>query len=377
MELLTILWGASVLGAGSFFASGLATQAMLARRRPGASEVVEPSPTASQPQLVALEASLARAAFDARAHGERANALDAALVRSAQDVRTQAERASALELSLARVGDEARANLERASALEASLTKAKQELEKQRARATTLESSLARANDEVAAQRQRAGAIESSQGQRRVEQDAQVERARVLEVELRRTQQTGKRVELELAEVRRALAAAEQRAEESSTRAGSLAQQLEDAVAERTRVVMRARASAPQVVVPRAADVDTVEANLAACLGTLADECGYEVVVLSDAQGLLLAGVGDEQVQSTVAALSSVARELTTRAAEFVALQPVLLEVTDEAGRTLRIRLFQWEQESIALASFGAGRIEPTRQEETVITVFPTLMAAS
>jgi hypothetical protein len=100
-------------------------------------------------------------------------------------------------------------------------------------------------------------------------------------------------------------------------------------------------------------------------------------VVLSDAQGLLLAGVGDNEIQGTIAALSSVARELTTRAAEFVELRPKLIEVTDDAGRTLRIRLFQWEQEPIALASFGIGHGEPTREEETVITVFPTLMAAS
>jgi hypothetical protein len=122
---------------------------------------------------------------------------------------------------------------------------------------------------------------------------------------------------------------------------------------------------------------DTVESSLSARLGTFAHECGYEVVVLSDAQGLLLAGVGDEQVQGTIAALSSVARELTTRAAEFVELRPKLIEVTDDGGRTLRIRLFQWEQEPIALASFGTGHTEPTQEEETVITVFPTLMAAS
>jgi hypothetical protein len=122
---------------------------------------------------------------------------------------------------------------------------------------------------------------------------------------------------------------------------------------------------------------DTVESSLAARLGTFADECGYEVVVLSDAQGLLLAGVGDEQVQGTIAALSSVARELTTRAAEFVELRPKLIEVTDDAGRTLRIRLFTWEQEPIALASFGMGHTEPTEEEETVITVFPSLMEAS
>ncbi|MBC8074095.1 MAG: hypothetical protein IAG13_37595 [Deltaproteobacteria bacterium] len=358
MDLLTILWGASVLGAGSFFACGLATHATLMRRRgratdPLATAPPEPHARPDAQQLAALEASLARAAFDARTHGERA---------------------SALEVSLARMGQEAQANGQRASTLESSLAQAKLEMDKQRARATTLEAALARANETVAAQRQRTATVESSHQERRGEQDAQREQALKVEAELQRTLQTAKRVELELAEVRRTLAAAEQRSEESTHRAGALALQLEEALAERTRV---RKGMAPHAVPARAPDTDTVEANLAASLGTLADECGYEVVVLSDAQGLLLAGVGDEQVQGTVAALSSVARELTTRAAEFVALHPVLLEVTDVDGRTLRIRLFEWEQESIALASFGAGRIEPTRQEETVITVFPTLMAAS
>jgi hypothetical protein len=251
------------------------------------------------------------------------------------------------------------------------------------ARCVELEHALTRANDSLRGEVVRAGSIAD---ELRTLQLASQSLVPASEVEALRNQlaEAQRRVAADAAAQRRALVSAEVRARKIET-------ELEAARARVTAMgseLASARAARPVAPTPTAkkatsrprpvakAGGDTVELNLAAQLGSLASECGYDVVVLSDAQGLLLAGVGDEQTQGTIAALSSVARELTTRAAEFVELRPKLIEVTDDGGRTLRIRLFQWEQEPIALASFGVGHTEPTREEDTLITGFPAVMAS-
>jgi hypothetical protein len=327
MDVLVLLWSASVFAAISFFAAGLATHAAMVRRRSTPVLAQGPDPQArarehaARTRIAELEAGLAAASamrddqlagsaeVARRAEAELAR-VRTALVTAERGAATAEQRATAAELRATTLERRATVSDQRATVAEQRATVAEQ-------RATALE--------------QRANAAE--------------QRAVSLDGELVSTQARVTALDAEI---------------------------LAKAAPKRAPAPVRTRH-------PLAANrqEDTVEGSLAGCLGTFADECGYEVVVLSDAQGLLLAGVGDNEIQGTIAALSSVARELTTRAAEFVELRPKLIEVTDDAGRTLRIRLFQWEQEPIALASFGIGHGEPTQEEETVITVFPTLMAAS
>jgi hypothetical protein len=348
MDLVTTLWIASVLGAASFFICGLASHAALARR-----QSIEPAPAQPDPRLPIVESALARATHDAQAHAARAAALEHELAQA----RTQAT-ARDRELAQARAQAAAHAHEQTAAATRThELTQAQQQLQREvtgaRAQASALVRELAQAKEQHArelAQAKGQGARELAQANEQLAREL----AQTKEQHIRELTQKEKYAR-ELVRAKEETAA--------------LVKQLADA---KKPVAKPARAR-PRPEISR----DTLEANLSAQLGSLAEECGYEVVVLSDEQGLLLAGVGDEHAQGTIAALSSVARELSTRAAEFVALQPVVLEVAADDGRKLRVRLFQWEKESIALASFGASRIAPAEEEESVITVFPTLMAAS
>ena len=333
MDLITTLWIASVLGAASFFVCGLASHAALARRR-----MPEQAPAQPDPRLPIVESALARATHDAQAHAARAAALEQELVQS-------------------------------------------------RAHATARDRELAQARAQAASHsheqtQSAARAHEQTQAQQQLQREVTGARAQAAAL-VRELSQTKEQHGRELAQVKEQLAQTKEQHVRELTQKEKYARELVR-LKEETAALARQLADSKKPSVPPARvrprpeiSRDTLEANLSAQLGSLAEECGYEVVVLSDEQGLLLAGVGDEHAQGTIAALSSVARELSTRAAEFVALQPVVLEVAAVDGRKLRVRLFQWEQESIALASFGACRIAPAEEEESVITVFPTLMAAS
>jgi hypothetical protein len=329
MDVLVILWSASVFAAVSFFAAGLATHAAVARRR------------------AATTGGWNEGLDDSRAREQharmRAAELDATVTRVQEELRMESGRAHML-------GEELRLLRETAAAKDGRAKEAEARASAAETRASAAESHATAADTRASAAETRAAGAESriAAAERRAVHAEN--RATVLEKKSAAT-------ELELDGLKQRVAAL-------------------DAELATARPIKPKRTRPPGAVVTELHG-DTVESSLAARLGTFADECGYEVVVLSDAQGLLLAGVGDEQVQGTIAALSSVARELTTRAAEFVELRPKLIEVTDDVGRTLRIRLFQWEQEPIALASFGMGHTEPTAEEETVITVFPSLMEAS
>jgi hypothetical protein len=254
--------------------------------------------------------------------------------------------------------------------------------ERAEARCAELEHALAHATESLRGESARAQSIGDEL--RTLQAAAQsLVPAGVVEALRHQLAEAQRRVAADAAAQRRSLVSAEARAKKIETeleaaraRITTMSSELDAARAAKLPARTSAPKRSPARPRPTAAAKDTVELNLNAQLGSLASECGYDVVVLSDAQGLLLAGVGDEQTQGTIAALSSVARELTTRAAEFVELRPKLIEVTGDGGRSLRIRLFQWEQEPIALASFGVGHTEPTREEDTVITVFPAVMAS-
>jgi predicted nucleic acid-binding Zn-ribbon protein len=343
MDVLVILWSASVFAAVSFFAAGLATHAAMARRR------------------AAPEVGASEAVDDARAREQHAH-----------------RRAAELESTMARVQEELRMQSERVRLASDELERTRAAAQRSEAELAKLRTTAAAADHRVTTAETRASAAETRASA--AETRASAADGRASAAETRASAAEGR------------IAAAESRAVHAENRATVLEKKIaatelelggmKERIAALDTELAIARPAKPKPAPARRAVVtelhgDTVESSLAARLGTFADECGYEVVVLSDAQGLLLAGVGDEQVQGTIAALSSVARELTTRAAEFVELRPKLIEVTDETGRSLRIRLFQWEQEPIALASFGMGHTEPTAEEETVITVFPSLMEAS
>jgi hypothetical protein len=342
MDVLVLLWSASVFAAVAFFAAGLATHASVLRRR-------------STPMSSADATAFDEVLSQRRQAQMRCVELEAALARTHENAQREDGRAATLA---EKVG-----SLHAAAQLLVPATEV-QELH------TRLAETSRRTTSDLAAQHRQKDELA------RAVTNAEA-RAQSMERELHSTKQQLEGAKQQLEGAKQQLEGTKQQLEGATQQLVTLADELATERSARPKRVRPARTRPASTGVVAGIGNDTVESSLAARLGALADECGYEVVVLSDAQGLLLAGVGDEQVQGTIAALSSVARELTTRAAEFVELRPVLIEVTDDVGRTLRIRLFQWEQEPIALASFGMGHPEPTQEEETVITIFPTLMAAS
>jgi hypothetical protein len=120
---------------------------------------------------------------------------------------------------------------------------------------------------------------------------------------------------------------------------------------------------------------NTLEAGLKRHLsGLLAREPGV-IAVLSDENGFPLAGVGSDQQQEGVSVLTSLAQELAFRVKEFVDLERIeRLELADVAGRSLRVRLFDWETQPLALACLGRRSLVANPDEELVVTAFPKLL---
>jgi hypothetical protein len=120
---------------------------------------------------------------------------------------------------------------------------------------------------------------------------------------------------------------------------------------------------------------NTLEAGLKRHLSSLlAHEPGV-IAVLSDENGFPLAGVGSDQQQEGVSVLTSLAQELAFRVKEFVDLERIeRLELADAAGRALRVRLFDWESQPLALACLGKRSLVANPDEELVVTGFPKLL---
>jgi DNA repair exonuclease SbcCD ATPase subunit len=120
---------------------------------------------------------------------------------------------------------------------------------------------------------------------------------------------------------------------------------------------------------------DTLEASLKQHLsGLLAREPGL-IAVLSDDNGFPVAGVGTDQQQEGVSVLTSLAQELAFRVKEFVDLERIeRIELADAAGRALRVRLFDWETQPLALACLGKRSLVANPDEELVVTAFPKLL---
>jgi DNA repair exonuclease SbcCD ATPase subunit len=126
----------------------------------------------------------------------------------------------------------------------------------------------------------------------------------------------------------------------------------------------------------RVADSEnTLEASLKQHLsGLLAREPGL-IAVLSDDNGFPVAGVGTDQQQEGVSVLTSLAQELAFRVKEFVDLERIeRIELADAAGRALRVRLFDWETQPLALACLGKRSLVANPDEELVVTAFPKLL---
>jgi len=119
----------------------------------------------------------------------------------------------------------------------------------------------------------------------------------------------------------------------------------------------------------------TLEASLKLHLGNLlAREPGL-IAVLSDDNGFPVAGVGTDQQQEGVSVLTSLAQELAFRVKEFVDLERIeRMELADVAGRSLRIRFFDWETHPIALACLGKRSLAANPEEERVVAAFPKLL---
>lgn len=120
---------------------------------------------------------------------------------------------------------------------------------------------------------------------------------------------------------------------------------------------------------------NTLEASLKQHLsGLLGREPGL-IAVLSDDNGFPVAGVGTDQQQEGVSVLTSLAQELAFRVKEFVDLERIeRIELADAAGRALRVRLFDWETQPLALACLGKRSLVANPDEELVVTAFPKLL---
>jgi hypothetical protein len=120
---------------------------------------------------------------------------------------------------------------------------------------------------------------------------------------------------------------------------------------------------------------NTLEAGLKQHLsGLLAREPGL-IAVLSDDNGFPVAGVGTDQQQEGVSVLTSLAQELAFRVKEFVDLERnERMELADAAGRALRVRLFDWETQPLALACLGKRSLVANPDEELVVSAFPKLL---
>jgi hypothetical protein len=120
---------------------------------------------------------------------------------------------------------------------------------------------------------------------------------------------------------------------------------------------------------------NTLEASLKQHLsGLLGREPGL-IAVLCDDNGFPVAGVGTDQQQEAVSVLTSLAHELAFRVKEFVDLERIeRIELADAAGRALRVRLFDWETQPLALACLGRRSLVANPDEELVVTAFPKLL---
>jgi len=127
---------------------------------------------------------------------------------------------------------------------------------------------------------------------------------------------------------------------------------------------------------------DTLESSLERHLLRLVNREPGITAVLSDDNGFPVAGVGPYSTQEAVSVMTSLAQELATRAVEFVDLDPIKqMELVDQTGRALRVRFFTWQDHgqdhNLALGCLGASHIQPSADEEQIVSGFPSILLAS
>jgi hypothetical protein len=416
---MTALWLASVIGAALFFASGVLSAEVLQRIwgvKPQSAPLLTSSGaparvSASPPQGASAPAADAaapddRSRFAAFAANEVAQArsaakthrMEAEALRQQLDVEISTKAAIDRELSQSRahVEDASRRLVEtqKAASLVPSLEKRLEEVEHAeatRARAAeraeerhrALERELARARSELSrVETQLAARV----GTQTLALEGDVERLNeeLGERHLRIERLTERVAELSAhAEENSALRSerdALRREVERLRRSTRAAPTPPTAPATRVQVDPVARAS---ITRPRQSGTtrrvrhseNTLEAGLERNLsGLLAREPGV-IAVLSDENGFPVAGVGGDPQQEGVSVLTSLAQELAFRVKEFVDLERIeRLELADTAGRALRVRLFDWETQPLALACLGQRSLVANPDEELVVTTFPKLL---
>lgn len=398
MSPLTALWIASIIGASLFFSSGVLSADVVLRRLGrsrllpllGGPGVIRRAHSATMSQvegaarsedlgktrvyadeLAALRqelererresAGLSRELADTRAHGEEARRRLAEAQDAAALVPALRKRVADMEQAQAARARTAQAFEDKQRALERELARARDDLERLSAQLAARVDTRERAHQNELLE---LGEQQRERGLRLkllTERVAQLEAYADENATLRGERDALKR---EVDRLRRA-------ARESLAPPPAPAR--EAAPASVTQLTTRLGQTGTTRRVPDAEH--TLEASLKLHLGNLlAREPGL-IAVLSDDNGFPVAGVGTDQQQEGVSVLTSLAQELAFRAKEFVELERIeRMELADVAGRSLRIRFFDWETHPIALACLGKRSLVANPEEERVVAAFPKLL---
>jgi chromosome segregation ATPase len=120
----------------------------------------------------------------------------------------------------------------------------------------------------------------------------------------------------------------------------------------------------------------TVGGTLDDRLGELTRHGRYSAAVLADVQGLPLAASGAKPHHESLAAVSSLVREMATRARDLLPLSsPTLIEIVDANDIGVRSRLFSAENETLVLTTLG-NRLSPAdKVVEGLIASLPGIIS--
>jgi len=407
MSPLTLLWVASVIGAGLFFVSGYLSSQVLARVQAAPPEVDLVSRLAlTQPPLAAPGVEHSRAQKLLRLEITQADSVAQDARREAADLRrqldvelaTKAEIDRELLLATSRVAELHRklTDAQRSLAALPAIQKKLQDLERVHSQKTRAGDTWERRTRELEHElREAKHTVDHLQAQL----ETQVKGTHLaLTDDVKRLNEEQQERTLRVKMLTHRVAELETYAEQNAALRGE-----RDALLQELEVVRSARAEAlapPVPPVPRRADFDrvgmatlsrpsesgtrrkesegTLESSLKQHLtGLMTVEPGL-VVVLSDDNGFPVAGVGSDQEQEGVSVLTSLAQQLAVRAKEFVDLERIeRMELADVSGRALRVRFFDWEAQPLALGCLGKRSLVPNQHEELVVTTFPQILQSA
>jgi hypothetical protein len=116
------------------------------------------------------------------------------------------------------------------------------------------------------------------------------------------------------------------------------------------------RASCEMAAASGELPAQTPVSDMESSLHSLVGEGGPRTAVLADAQGFLIASVGESEVQEGLAAFTAVAGEMVTRARVLLPLAEVeSVRVTDRNSTVLTCQLFNSAGEGLGIATLGSG----------------------